>query len=70
MVLYGICIHIIIKRKRDHCLINTVLITMLFVIVTVGLAFNTLLWIQDLGFQTEIEMNQSSMDLADYLRFL
>ncbi|KAF9256167.1 hypothetical protein L218DRAFT_842321, partial [Marasmius fiardii PR-910] len=40
LVLYGICIHIIVKRRQEGHLINGTIITMLFIVATFGLVLN------------------------------
>ncbi|KAF9254747.1 hypothetical protein L218DRAFT_951313 [Marasmius fiardii PR-910] len=42
LVLYGIGLNVIIKRKRDNYWINIITITSLFVVATTGVVFNTM----------------------------
>ncbi|KAF9260306.1 hypothetical protein L218DRAFT_1002954 [Marasmius fiardii PR-910] len=42
LVLYGISLNVIIKRKRDNYWINIITITSLFIVATTGVVFNTM----------------------------
>ncbi|KAF9260279.1 hypothetical protein L218DRAFT_1002890 [Marasmius fiardii PR-910] len=42
LVLYGITLNVIIKRKRDNYWINIITITSLFIVATTGVVFNTM----------------------------
>ncbi|KAF9256119.1 hypothetical protein L218DRAFT_1007768 [Marasmius fiardii PR-910] len=45
IVLYGICINIIVKRKQDNFIINGILTTALFIAATVGLVMAILAYV-------------------------
>ncbi|KAF9256274.1 hypothetical protein L218DRAFT_950111 [Marasmius fiardii PR-910] len=44
LVLYGIGISITIKRKRENYLFNGIIITVLFIVVTIAVVLNIIKW--------------------------
>ncbi|KAF9254750.1 hypothetical protein L218DRAFT_1042432 [Marasmius fiardii PR-910] len=45
LVLYGISLNVIIKRKRENYWVNSIIITSLFIVATSGVAMNTVAYI-------------------------